>query len=170
MVRLSEELKTILKKPLGKTGPLGQLLPLTKGKRIIAVGDQVVFALLSHGIRPHVAVFDFKTLRNPVDIAVRERLEKEYPDANRVYNPAGEITKGLALIAPILMRDGGALLVEGEEDLAALVFIDIMEKGYVVLYGQPGEGAVLVEENGEGKKLVKKIAGKLKLASLADRF
>jgi hypothetical protein len=168
MVRLTEELKTILKKPLGKTGPLGRLLPSTRGKKIIAVGDQVVFALLSKGIRPHVAVFDFKTLRNPVDIKVRARLEKEYPDANRVSNPAGEITEGLVLIAPILLRDGGALLVEGEEDLAALVFIEIMEKGYVVLYGQPGEGAVLVEDNSEGKKIAKKIAGKLGLASLSD--
>jgi len=168
MVVLADELKTILKKPLGKAGPLGRLLPLAKGKKIIAVGDQVVFALLSRGIRPHVAVFDFKTLRNPVDIKVRARLEKEYPDANRVRNPAGEITRGLVLMAPILMRDGGALLVEGEEDLAALVFIDMMEEGYVVLYGQPGEGAVLVEDDSEGKKIAKKIAGKLKLASLSD--
>jgi len=168
MVLLSEELRATLKKPLGKTGPIAQLLPLAEGKKIIAVGDQVVFALLSKGIRPHLAVFDFRTLRKPVNIAVKERLEKEYPDANRVRNPAGEITEGLALIAPMLMRDGGALLVDGEEDLAALVFISMMKNGYVVMYGQPGEGVVLVEENSEGKKIAKKIAGKLGLASLSD--
>ena len=168
MVRLSEELRAILKKPLGKTGTLEQAISSAKGKKIIAVGDQVVFALLSKGIRPHVAVFDFRTLRNPVDMAVRARLEKEYPDSDRVRNPAGGITRGLVLVAPTLARDGGALLVEGEEDLAALVFISIMKKGCVVMYGQPGEGVVLIEEDSEGKKLAKKIAGKLGLASLSD--
>jgi len=168
MVRLSEDLKATLKKPLGMTYTIGQAIQLAKGKKIIAVGDQVSFALLSKGIKPHVAVFDFKTLRNSVDTVVRERLEREYPGATRVRNPAGEITEELALAAQALVQGGGAILVDGEEDLAALVFICIMGKGHVVLYGQPEKGVVVVEDGSDGKKLAKKIAGKLGLASLSD--
>jgi len=168
MVRLTEDLKAILKKPLGKTGALEQILPLAKGKKIIAVGDQVVFALLSKGIKPHVAVFDFRTMRMDVGSGVRERIEKEYPSPQRIANEPGTISDALFMLAPVLMSEGGALFIEGEEDLAAFPFILFLDKKSVVLYGQPEKGVVLVEEKGEGKKLVKRIAGKLNLASLSD--
>lgn len=168
MVRLSEELKAILKKPLGISGPLAKLLPLAKGKKIIAVGDQVVFALLSMGIRPHVAVFDFRTMRAEVGKGVRERISREYPSPQRVANEPGTISEALFLIAPVLISEGGALRIEGEEDLAAFPFILFLDEKSVVIYGQPGEGCVLVGNGGDGKKLVKRIAGKLGLASLSD--
>ncbi|MEW5996941.1 MAG: DUF359 domain-containing protein [Candidatus Micrarchaeota archaeon] len=168
MVRLSEELKGMLKKPLGKTGTLESLLPLVGGRKIIAVGDQVVFALLSKGIRPHVAVFDFKTMRARVDSGVRKRIEREYPSPMRVVNEPGTISEEIFLSAPMLIRKGGALFVEGEEDLVAFPFILSLTKKSVVLYGQPGEGCVFVEDKSEGRETVKKIAGKLGLASLSD--
>lgn len=170
MVRLTEDLKAILKKPLGKTGALEQIIPLAKGRKIIAVGDQVVFGLLSKGIRPHVAVFDFRTMRMEVAGGVRERIEKEYPSPQKITNPPGTISEELFVLAPVLIKEGGALFVEGEEDLAAFPFILFLDKKSVVLYGQPGEGCVLVEEKSEGKKMVKRIAGKLGLASLPNRL
>lgn len=168
MVRLSEELKGMLKKPLGKAGALESLLPKIKGRKIIAVGDQVVFRLLSKGIRPHVAVFDFKTMREQVDEGVRKMISREYRSPMKVVNEPGTISEELFLLAPVLVRNGGALYVEGEEDLAAFPFILSLAKNYVVLYGQPGEGCVLVDEKSEGRETVKKIAGKLGLASLSD--
>lgn len=168
MVRLTKDLKAILKKPLGKTGCLEEIIPLAKGKKIIAVGDQVVFGLLSRGIRPHVAVFDFRTMRADVEGGVRERIRKEYPSPQRIANEPGTISDALFMLAPVLVREGGALLIEGEEDLVAFPFILFLDRKCVVLYGQPGEGCVLVEQNSEGREIVKKIAGKLGLASLAD--
>lgn len=168
MVRLSEELRATLKKPLGKTGTLEQIIPFTRGRKIIAVGDQVVFGLLSKGIKPHVAVFDFRTMRLEVESGVRERIEKEYPSPQKISNAPGTISEELFKLAPVLIREGGALFVEGEEDLAAFPFILFLDKKSVVLYGQPGEGCVLVDHKSEGKKLVKRIAGKLNLASLSD--
>ena len=168
MVRLSEELRGTLKKPLGQAGPLGTLLPKAGGRKIIAVGDQVVFNLLQKGIRPHVAIFDFRTRREEVGKEVSERLGKEYPEAQRVRNEHGTVSEALFLLAPSLIESGGAVLIEGEEDLAALPFIYFLKKGYVVLYGQPGEGCVLVGHNSEGRKTIKEMAGKLGLASLAD--
>ena len=161
-------MKAILKKPLGKTGTLEQILPLIRERKIIAVGDQVVFALLSKGIRPHIAVFDFRTMRMEVGSGVRGRIEKEYPSPQRIANEQGTISDALFVLAPVLISEGGALYIEGEEDLAAFPFILFLDKNSVVLYGQPGEGVVLVDEKSEGKKLVKRIAGKLGLASLSD--
>lgn len=168
MVRLTEELRGTLKKPLGQAGPLETLLPKAMGKKIIAVGDQVVFNLLRKGIRPHLSVFDFRTRREEVGGEVRELLEKEYPEPHRISNEPGTVSEALFLLAPSLIEAGGAVLVEGEEDLAALPFIYFLKKEFVVLYGQPGEGCVLVEYNGEGRKRIKEMAGKLGLASLAD--
>lgn len=168
MVRLSEELRATLKKPLGKTGILESLLLEVGKRKIIAVGDQVVFALLSRGIRPHVAVFDFKTMRKQVDRGVRERIEREYSSPTKVVNEAGTISEELFLLAPVLIREGGALFVEGEDDLVAFPFVLSLTENSVVLYGQPGEGCVLVEKKSEGRETVKKIAGKLGLSPLPD--
>lgn len=170
MAALSEELRVSLKKPLGDEGTLDSLLPRTEGKKIIAVGDQVVYALLAKGMRPHVAVFDFRTMRGPVAEGVRKRLEEEYPSPERVENPAGTISEALFIAAPALMRSGGSLLIDGEEDLVAIPFIHLLKKGYVVLYGQPGEGCVLVDERSEGRTIVEKVIKALGLASLPDRL
>ncbi|MDD2655553.1 MAG: DUF359 domain-containing protein [Candidatus ainarchaeum sp.] len=170
MAALSEELRASLKKPLGDEGTFDSLLPRMEGKKIIAVGDQAVYSLLKRGIRPHVAVFDFRTMRGPVDDVVRKRIEEEYPSPECIKNPAGTISEALFLLVPSLMRSGGALRVEGEEDLAAIPFIHMLKKGYVVLYGQPGAGCVLVDGKSKGRKTVEKVVKALGLASLPDRL
>lgn len=170
MAALSEELRASLKKPLGVAGTFDSLLPRTEGKKIIAVGDQVIYALLTKGIRPHVAVFDFRTMRGPVSDGVRKRLGREYPSPERMENPPGTISEALFLIAPRLMRNGGSLFIGGEEDLVAIPFIRLLKKGYVVLYGQPGAGCVLVDEKSKGRKIVEKVIKALGLASLPDRL
>jgi uncharacterized protein (UPF0218 family) len=170
MVALSEELRASLKKPLGDEGTFDSLLPRMEGKKIIAVGDQVVYALLMKGKRPHVAVFDFRTMRGPVADGVRKRIEKEYPSPKRMENPAGTISEALFLVVPQLMREGGSLLIEGEEDLVAIPFIHLLKRGYAVLYGQPEAGCVLVDEKSRGRKTVEKVVKATGLASLPDRL
>jgi uncharacterized protein (UPF0218 family) len=86
-----------------------------------------------------------------------------------VENPAGTISGALFLAAPRLMREGGPLSIEGEEDLVAIPFIHLLKKGYIVLYGQPNEGCVLVDEKSKGRKTVEKVIKALGLASLPDR-
>lgn len=159
-------MRASLKKPLGMEGELGNLIPLMKGMKIIAVGDQVTYSLLGRGMPPHVAVFDFKTMRGPVETRVRARLEKEYPRPKIFENPAGTVSEKLFSEAPALMREGGGILVIGEEDLAAIPFIHFLEEGYVVVYGQPGEGCVLVSSSSAGRKKIKKLAETLGLAPL----
>jgi uncharacterized protein (UPF0218 family) len=47
------------------------------------------------------------------------------------------------------------LLVEGEEDLAALVCVALAPTGTCLVYGLPGQGMVLVRIDGETSKRAK---------------
>ncbi|HNT60398.1 MAG TPA: DUF359 domain-containing protein [Candidatus Bilamarchaeaceae archaeon] len=143
-------------------------MPLVKGRKIISVGDQATYSLLRMGIRPHLSAFDFRTMRGPVSREVREVLEKEYPRPKTFKNPAGTISEELFSAAPALMRGGGSILIDGEEDLVAIPFIFFLGKGYVVIYGQPGEGCVLVSSSSAGRGKIRKIAEALGLAPLRD--
>jgi len=44
------------------------------------------------------------------------------------------------------------MVVEGEEDLLTLVVMVTAPLGSLVVYGQPNEGLVLVEVNGEARE------------------
>lgn len=145
MASIGEELKWRLKKPLGKVLPFEEALEKAGKRKIIAVGDEVVFNMLEKGRKPFVAVFDFSTLRKPVAKRIRKKIEESYPEYRRVRKPAGEISEEMFSVAREMLREGGALFVEGEEDLFALPFALLMENE-VVLYGQPGEGCVFVKK------------------------
>lgn len=140
--------------------PFEEALERAGRRRIIAVGDEVVFNMLEGGRKPFVAVFDFSTLRKPVAGKIRERIGKEYPDYEKISKPAGEISVEMFIVAQKMMKKGGALFVDGEEDLFALPFSLLLENE-VLLYGQPGEGCVFVEKgsfsNEKYWKMIEKI-------------
>lgn len=141
----------ILKKPLGEVVPFPDALGRLRGKRVVAVGDRVAYNFLEAGTTPFISVFDFKTLRKPVGRAVEERIRKAYPSMLRVEKPAGELSAEMFGIAGKMLRKGGGLFVEGEEDLFTLPFAMLAREEEVV-YGQPGEGCVIVDRNGAWKK------------------
>ncbi|MBD3390099.1 DUF359 domain-containing protein [Candidatus Micrarchaeota archaeon] len=157
MPRISRELREKLKKPLGKVLPFQEAIEKLRGKRIVAVGDEIVFKLLEEGLIPFVSVFDLKTLRGPVEKEVREKLMEQYPEPEKIRKRAGELNREMFEIAAEMLEKGGGLYVEGEEDLFALPFATLVENE-VVVYGQPGEGCVILEKKDSGKleKLVEK--------------
>ncbi|MBN2121689.1 DUF359 domain-containing protein [Candidatus Micrarchaeota archaeon] len=148
----------MLKKPLGKLVPFESALSIVRGKKVIAIGDEVVFNFLEAGVVPFVSVFDFRTLRAPVRGAVEKRISGEYPAPMRMEKEAGELSMEMFVAARSLLKRGGALLVMGEEDLFALPFAMIIEDEAVV-YGQPGEGCVVVSKDNFGgrEKLEKEV-------------
>ena len=158
MVQISSSLRRRLKKPLGEVLPFREALARCRGKKIIAVGDEIVFNFLAEGIVPFIAVFDWKSLRKPVEPGVRKKLAEFYPHPEKVEKPAGEVSEGMFEIAGRMLKTGGALYVEGEEDLFALPFALLLE-GELLVYGQPGEGCVLVDESnfnkGEFEKIIR---------------
>ena len=148
MLELPEEVRQLLKRPLGQLFPnvaaaierLRQLHP----SRLISVGDVVTADLLEAGLRPDVAVVDMKVMRLPVDEKTKRAVEAFEATVVRVKNQAGSITpelrEALEAAKPPLK-----IVVEGEEDLATLPAVLSAPLGSAVVYGQPGEGLVLVE-------------------------
>jgi GTP-dependent dephospho-CoA kinase len=157
MVQIPEEVKNQLKTPIGELFKDLKVLGvfLEGGKRIISVGDVCTATLLTLGIRPHLAVFDYHTRRADADKATLDILKKSFGSMMRYDNPAGTVSDILIKDAKTLMVKGGAILIDGEEDLTALAFIMEADEDDLVLYGQPGEGVVVVKPTKDIKRRIK---------------
>ncbi len=172
--RLTEELRRELKKPLGELvkGPIPEpyekLGDELRGKFLVTVGDVVTENILRLGITPNVALYDLKTKR------------KEYsPDIHEnavfmtVKNPPGTITKALldAIRKAVRLAERGRpvqILVNGEEDLAAIPAVLYAPLGGLVLYGQPEEGVVLIKVTPECKRRCARILSKMEVVRDGD--
>ncbi len=113
---------------------------------LITVGDRVSLEAISSGLDPEVMIVDLKEKRGVVDYSKGLLKGRVLLSAR---NPAGMITKEawVAVRASIdLARIGykTTLIVYGEEDLLGFPATIFAPLGSTVVYGQPGEGAVLV--------------------------
>lgn len=111
---------------------------------IIAVGDYVTYNMLSTGIKPAIAVIDYKTLRTE---NISFNFKKYYSKQVKIINPPAMISASSLKKIQGLSED---TLVEviGEEDLLLLPFILLPRyDGYLIVYGQPSRGMVIVENN-----------------------
>ena len=113
------------------------------GSPLIAVGDVVTAHLERAGRQPDVAVVDERTEREAVSEEVAAALRE--PDVV-VANPAAALSRELldALGDAIRSETPTTILVDGEEDLATVPVLLAAPEGASVVYGQPGEGMVLV--------------------------
>ena len=147
LLSLPDDLRSELKEPWGPIFEEAEPLLAEAGEPLIAVGDVVTYHLESAGRRPDVSLVDEMTERSAVEAHILEAAGE--PDVT-VENPAATLTDDLlaALAEGIdaATDDGTAtrIHVEGEEDLAALPAIVAAPDGASVVYGQPGEGMVLV--------------------------
>lgn len=154
-MKIKSEVLAKLKKPLGKTYvDLKKVKRILNGKKIISVGDITTLSLLAIGIKPHLAVFDFAFMRKPLLSPLKAVLLMRYPRPKRETNKKGHLSENLLKNAEGYIREGGGVLIEGEEDLTALAFILKMKKNDIVVYGQPKKGMVVVEHR---ERIIKKI-------------
>lgn len=151
-MEIPEEIKNKLKKPLGRFISLEKVKEVNK--RIISVGDVCTLNLISIGITPHLAVFDHFYMRQQLEPDSIKILEKNFPDQKKYKNPKGTLSEKILEDARKLIEDGGAILIDGEEDLTALAFILAADENYVVVYGQPKEGMIMVEYDEKIKKKI----------------
>ncbi|MFQ5986008.1 MAG: GTP-dependent dephospho-CoA kinase family protein [Thermoplasmata archaeon] len=139
--------------------PLGRLMDAAgfdqevKGLgKLVTVGDAVTAAALHATQRPRVAIVDFRVERRPDDRLADLPL---YEGAKilEVENPAGQITAGTwdALMQAFDHPGPVVIRIHGEEDLVALPAIVLAPSGFVVAYGLPARGAVLVDVTGESR-------------------
>jgi len=148
MRRLPESLRAELRKPFGKVVNSTELIAGLSNRKdlLISVGDDCSYALIKNGITPDVVVYDLKIKRKDVIGNVREVLSKFDDGEIIVHNPPGVIMDELVeSVKDALEKGKGKILVKGEEDLAALVVMMYAPNGTLLVYGQPDEGAVLVE-------------------------
>jgi uncharacterized protein (UPF0218 family) len=164
MVAIPPEIRAQLKEPLGRLQTdYGGLKTISKSHRIIAVGDVCTLGLIHAGIKPHLAVFDHLFMRHDIDRGMMDDLARNFKDPVRYKNPPGTLSDDIIADAGMLISKGGAVLIDGEEDLTALAFIRSAGKGDIIIYGQPNEGFVVVRPNPGMKK---RIEGWLSAAAL----
>lgn len=160
---LTPELRRGLKAPLGlliQGSPeetmrkLAELIEREKPAAIISVGDVVSENMIKHDIQPQVLVVDNRVMRKPI---------KPVPmDVNRtlqVKNPPGTLTEEAWTVLQEAVRGDQStrVLVEGEEDLLALLAVSCAPENSFVVYGQPHEGIVVVKVTKQKKQSVREI-------------
>ncbi len=153
MLRLDAELNkdiiSELKKPLGKLYPnfedaIGEI---KSSKFLISVGDETFKNLSKYELYPNIGIIDnlIQRKNHTHDIIRADHILK-------ADNPAGTITDDLWETigeALELSNTGECYVIEvaGEEDLAVLPCILMVEEDATILYGQPNEGLVLLKAN-----------------------
>lgn len=159
MYVLPDELRERLKEPLGFLLDEKGLIEALAGKKIVvSVGDMVTFTLLKHGVKPNIAVFDFKCRRRVCRREMKEVLE-EYGDVRlRVKNQPATISKELweaiKKAYSVCSRKKVSIVVDGEEDLASLAAISLAPSDVTVIYGLPDKGVLLIDVTEKEKKIV----------------
>lgn len=169
MLELPDDLRGAFKEPLGRvfTDPESLLAAAEAGSPLVAVGDVVAYHLIRVDRQPDVAVIDGRTERERVDEAVADAL----PDPGKeVANPPATLSRALleAIVAALDDPEPTVVGVDGEEDLAALPAIVATPLGGAIVYGQPGEGMVLVPvteaAKAEARGLLERMSGDVEAA------
>ncbi|WP_455285254.1 GTP-dependent dephospho-CoA kinase family protein [[Eubacterium] cellulosolvens] len=156
---LTEGLRSSLKQPLGRLfrgggsevyQQIAQLISLRKPPRVIFVGDAVSRNATARGLRRDVVIIDNKEMR-----VQTKPLGASTGRTFRVRNEPGTISSNAWVAVDEAVEAGNAvMIVDGEEDLLTLVAMAVAPLGSFVIYGQPGEGVVLVEVDEEARKKV----------------
>lgn len=165
MLILNQKSRSEFKKPIGVLYPsLDDAKEFIESKYpdelLISVGDVTTQNLQKAGLIPHLGIIDNVVERKPATYDV------VYDNVTlNVKNPPGVITDELQEAirkAFQLVKTGFRvlILVDGEEDLAAIPCALMAPSGSLILYGQPGEGLVVCEVDKVINK-VKKLKDKL---------
>ncbi len=160
-----ENLRKELGTPIGivLTAKKDILKEISGSEFVITVGDIVTLDLLDSGFIPDLSIIDYMTKRDS-----KSNLEKRYskhaqPEI-KILNPAGQITSELwnaiedACKNPRKLR----IVVDGEEDLAALACIALAPENTTVIYGIPNRGASIHHVDDALRKMVMSVLDKMK--------
>ncbi len=163
MRTLPLSLREKLKLPLGRLirgssertmSQLGKVIYEERPMKIVSVGDVVSDNMAKYGFRPHLVIVDNKTMREPVRPVFTETDQTLY-----LKNPPGTLVDE----AWTVIKEGldqqvrTKILVDGEEDLLALVVVLCAPEGSFVVYGQPQEGIVIIKVTKRKRALVQRI-------------
>jgi uncharacterized protein (UPF0218 family) len=154
---LTPELRIKLKKPIGTLvrGSFAETMKIFKDMIekekptvIISVGDTVSKNLAQNHIFSQLSIVDNRVMRRNIP-SMPLIAEKTI----RIKNPPGTITKEAqgAIQEALKSNCRVKIVVDGEEDLLALVAVLYSPENSFVVYGQPYEGVVVVKATNEKK-------------------
>lgn len=152
-------LRRIYNSPIRGKRKIGAFLCSLKGK-LFAVGDVAASDALAIGVAPWSIVYDRKSCRRAISAARAKLIDDWRIRRVRVSNPAGVITSSLLRACKIGIRKRLKIEVDGEEDLAALVFGAVAPIGSVVVYGLRGKGLTWFEVTPQTRKTWKGVLRK----------
>jgi uncharacterized protein (UPF0218 family) len=160
---LTPELRRKLKKPIGVLvrGSFSETMKRFKDvtekekpSRIISVGDTVSKNLVRNHIFPQLSIVDNRVMRRrirPTSLAAENTIY--------IRNPPGTITEEALLAIQDAFKSNRRvkIVVDGEEDLLALIVVYYAPENSFVVYGQPYEGIVVVKVTPEKKAEISEI-------------
>ena len=122
---------------------------------VVTVGDATTDKLLKMGLVPFLQIVDGQ----------EKRIKRNIPESESIItnlecqNPSGEISQeSISIIKNSFeLKPPIRLTVDGEEDLLVLPVCLYAPENFVVMYGQPNEGLVIIKINHEIKEKVQKI-------------
>lgn len=163
---MPDELRKELGTPVGKILTTKEELAkeIAGSHFLVTVGDIVTLDILDTGRVPDLSIIDYMTQRMPME-QVKEQFSRfEQPEVV-VRNPMSQITRELW----DAIEDGYAnprnlrIVVDGEEDMAALACIALAPPGTTVIYGIPNRGASVHHVDAELKQLVDSVLKQMEL-------
>ncbi len=121
---------------------LEELVIREKPAMIVSVGDVISENMAKCGISAHLAIVDNRVMRQP-----RKPVVLKVNQTIHVKNPPGTITDEawLAVKKALKQKQLTKIVVDGEEDLLALVVLLHAPLNALVVYGQPYEGIVAIK-------------------------
>jgi uncharacterized protein (UPF0218 family) len=164
---LPDDLRDILKEPMGKLVNEKQLLELMKDEEfVVSIGDQVTYTLLKNDIKPIFCVVDYKTRRGEFPLEFIQIIKTYGDEIVRVENPQGCITDELweAIEDAFVIAEDCVttrIEVDGEEDLASLVVIFLAPLDVTIIYGLPNKGVLVVKPTLQNKEKVGNILNQM---------
>jgi len=166
---LTSELRMKLKSPIGTLIRGNFSETMQKFKDIvtnekpnirISVVNTVLKNLVKNKVPLKISIIDNKCMR-------KKAHPTYFPVEKTIYvkNPQGSITEDAILAIQDAMKINGhvKIVVDGEEDLLALIAIFYAPENSLVVYGQPYEGIVVVKVTSEKKTEVAEILNAMKI-------
>jgi len=153
---LPKEMRNRLKHPLGRLikgessktlKVLKKIIEDLKPTLIITVGDIVSRNISQIPTQVNIRIIDNKVMRKEID-SFNFNVKKTF----HVNNQAGTIEiMAWQAVKEAIKTENAIVIVNGEEDLLALVAIIESPDNSLVVYGQPKEGIVAVDVNKDKK-------------------
>ncbi len=166
MLRVRENQRDRLSKPVGKLyegkGPelIKKIEEIKNATIFVTIGDLVTLYTFQACFEPDIAIIDFKTKRSRLSKIEKDLLEGFIRDYRkiRVENPQGHLTEELVkALFHAVENEKTCIIVDGEEDMAALPLALILPEKSLILFGMPGRGIIAYSINQEDKVLISRI-------------